>query len=236
MSEQGEGAASLSYSVWLRKTDGSDAVLLGNGLACGLSPDGKWALAVRLQPPPAQLVLLPTGAGEEKVITHDAISHRMAAWFPDGKRVVFLGTETGKAPRLYVQSVEGGAAKPITPELAIDFWVRKPVSPDGRRVVARDSGKFVVFPVEGGEPFPVAGLVQRQTPIRWSADGRFLYVRESSAPPIKLSRLDPVTGRREPWEEIPELRGELLLSADGRSHAISSHTASSDLYLVEGLR
>jgi len=236
MSEQGEGAASLSYSVWLRKTDGSDAVLLGNGLACGLSPDGTWALAVRVQPAPAQLVLLPTGAGEERVITHDAISHRMAAWFPDGKRVVFLGTETGKGPRLYVQSVEGGAAKPISPELAVDFWVRRPVSPDGRRVVARDGGRFVLFPVEGGDPVAVAGLARGQTPIRWSADGHFLYVRESPGPPIRLFRLDPVTGVREPWEEIPELTGEVLLSADGRSHAISSQTESSDLYLAEGLR
>jgi len=236
MTEQGEGAGSLSYSVWLRKTDGSDGVLLGNGLACGLSPDGKWALAVRLQPPPAQLVLLPTGAGEEKVITHDTITHRMAAWFPDGKRVVFLGLETGKGPRLYVQSLEGGDPKPISPELGLNFWVRRPVSPDGRRVIARDGERFFLFPVDGGDPVPVAGLVGRETPIRWSADGRFLYVRGAPGPPIRLSLLDPVTGLREPWEEIPELRGQVLLSADGHSHAISSQMENSDLYLVEGLR
>lgn len=160
----------------------------------------------------------------------------MADWFPDGKRVVFLGSETGKGHRLYVQSVEGGAPKPITAELAVNFWVRRPVSPDGRRVVARDGDRFVVYPVEGGDPVPVTGLVRGQTPIRWSADGRFLYVRESLGPPIKIFRLDPVTGLREPWEEIPELSGRVLLSADGRSHAISSQTESSDLYVVEGLR
>ena len=33
----------LSYAVYVRKTDGSPAVLLGEGGAVSLSPDGKWA-------------------------------------------------------------------------------------------------------------------------------------------------------------------------------------------------
>ena len=34
----------LTYAVYLRKTDGSPAVLLGEGSAVALSPDGKWAI------------------------------------------------------------------------------------------------------------------------------------------------------------------------------------------------
>ena len=55
----------LSYAVYIRKTDGSPAVLLGEGGAVALSPDGKWAIA-QTQESPSQFRLLTTGAGEAK--------------------------------------------------------------------------------------------------------------------------------------------------------------------------
>jgi WD40-like Beta Propeller Repeat len=42
---------------------------------------------------PSQLVLLPTGTGEQRPLTHDSIHHQGAAWTPDGKRIVFVGNE-----------------------------------------------------------------------------------------------------------------------------------------------
>ena len=33
------------YAVYIRKTDGSPAIRLGEGNGLSLSPDGKWALA-----------------------------------------------------------------------------------------------------------------------------------------------------------------------------------------------
>ncbi|HEX6906463.1 MAG TPA: hypothetical protein VF154_07655 [Terriglobales bacterium] len=62
---------------YVRKTDGSPAVLLGEGAAVALSPDGKWVVA---QSPgsPAQLRLLPTGVGEARVLTQDTINHARA--------------------------------------------------------------------------------------------------------------------------------------------------------------
>ena len=59
--ETGEGGGS-GYAVYLRTTDGSAAVRLGDGHALALSPDGKWALSTPHRTP-AELVLLPTGAG-----------------------------------------------------------------------------------------------------------------------------------------------------------------------------
>src|SRR5262249_27757463 len=53
--EYGGGAL---YGVYLRPTDGSGAVRLGEGAACGLSADGKYALAMLLSTPPA-LTLVP---------------------------------------------------------------------------------------------------------------------------------------------------------------------------------
>ncbi len=50
------------FTTYLRKTDGSDAKMLGEGKALALSPDEKWALVTRPSSEP-ELVLLPTGAG-----------------------------------------------------------------------------------------------------------------------------------------------------------------------------
>ena len=60
----------LSYAVYIRKTDGSPAVLLGEGGAVALSPDGKSVVA-QTQDSPSQLKLLTTGAGEAKDLTKD---------------------------------------------------------------------------------------------------------------------------------------------------------------------
>jgi hypothetical protein len=67
----------LTYAVYVRKTDGSPAILLGEGAALALSPDGKWVVA---QSPgsPAQLRLLPTGVGDAKLLTRDSINHTWA--------------------------------------------------------------------------------------------------------------------------------------------------------------
>jgi dipeptidyl aminopeptidase/acylaminoacyl peptidase len=121
----------LVNAVYLRKTDGYPAVLLGEGAAIALSLDEKWVIA-QTQQSPAQVNLLPTKAGTAKPLTHDAINHAWARWFPDGKRVLFSGNEPDRGVRLYVQDVEGGTPRAITPDgmHASGFLV----SPDGQSV------------------------------------------------------------------------------------------------------
>jgi dipeptidyl aminopeptidase/acylaminoacyl peptidase len=103
----------LTYAVYIRKTDGSPAVLLGEGGAVSLSPDGKSVIA-QTQASPSQLRLLTTGAGEAKELTNDNVNHSWAHWFPDGKRVLFTGNEPGKGVRLYVYDPGSGKSQPIS--------------------------------------------------------------------------------------------------------------------------
>ncbi len=70
-SEQGESGGEKG-AVYLRKTDGSPAVRLGDGRALALSPEGKWALALVPSDASPRLVLLPTGAGEPRPIWRQA--------------------------------------------------------------------------------------------------------------------------------------------------------------------
>jgi hypothetical protein len=65
-SESGE-AGGPGYSVFIRSTDGSPAVRLGEGMGFSLSPDGKRVLALVHPTTDQQLVIHPTGPGEPKV-------------------------------------------------------------------------------------------------------------------------------------------------------------------------
>src|SRR6202022_4607784 len=87
-------------AVYKRPTDGSPAVRLGEGLARALSPDGRWALCSN----ESQVVLLPTGAGQPRIVPLSGIKLVGAAggFFPDGKRILILGEEPGHQARLYV--------------------------------------------------------------------------------------------------------------------------------------
>ncbi|MFY9550806.1 MAG: protein kinase, partial [Thermoanaerobaculia bacterium] len=88
ITEFGEGGG-IPWSVYLRRTDGSAAVRLGDGQAMSLSPDGKRVLAM-LRTSPPQLVLYPTGPGEPIRLANETVSdYYWGLWLPDGKRIIF---------------------------------------------------------------------------------------------------------------------------------------------------
>ncbi|MGA7382269.1 MAG: protein kinase [Terriglobales bacterium] len=238
--EEGEGGGP-KYSVYLRKVNDTEAVRLGDGQAISVSPDGKWAIA---SPPtaPAQLILLPTGAGEARALTHDSTSHSWAKWLPDGRRFLFSGKEPGHAARIYRQdSVE---AKPISisPE-GVDPLVLV-LSPDGQQVVGiGPDEKAYIYPVAGGEPRAVPGFEVGQQPIQWSEDGKVIYIYKPGELPARVYRLDVATGHKTLWKELMPSDpagvsriGPILLTMDGKSCVYGYHRILSDLYLVEGMK
>ena len=139
-----------TYGVYIRKTDGSPAVLLGEGNALALSPDGKWAIT-ETQVSPAQLRLLPTGAGQSKDLTHDSINHNWAHWFPDGKHILFSGNEPNKGEQLYVTEVDSGKSRAVTPEGVNGNTFA--ISPDSKSVAAiGPDQRGYLYPIDGGDP------------------------------------------------------------------------------------
>jgi hypothetical protein len=87
--ESGVGGGG-DFSVFMRKTDGSPPVLLGNGNGITLSPDHKFVVTSPQQSP-SQLFLTPLGAGQSRQVTNDSLDHRDAVFLPDGKHVAFFG-------------------------------------------------------------------------------------------------------------------------------------------------
>jgi Tol biopolymer transport system component len=245
--EGGGGALSysksggLSYAVYIRKTDGSPAILLGEGGARALSPDGKWVVAVT-QDSPTQLKLLTTGAGEPKALTNDNVNRGFAHWFPDGKRILFSGNEPGKGVRLYVYELATGKSQAITPEGV--NGTRFVISPDSQWVAGiGPDQKGYLYSVTGGEPRVINGLNPGEQPITFSSDGLSLYIYQPGELPARVDRLDLQTGKRTRWKELMpsdpagvENIGPILLTPDARNCVYGYHRMLADLYLVEGLK
>ena len=239
LSVQGQ-ASGTGYAVYLRKTDGSPAVRLGDGFPVQFTPDGKWVLARSASTPAPQLFLLPTGTGQPAALTHDSMAHYFATLLPDGKRIMFEGNEPGHARRNWIQGITGGKPLPITPEGIVGYQV----SPDGKTLVAGDSnGKFWLYPMDGKQPAALPGVKPEEGAIRWSADSKYLFV-VSDRIPVQINRIEVATGRRQFVREIApgDLAGiwgdiwPVLITPDGKSYVYSDYRVLSDLYLASGLK
>ncbi len=228
------------YLIYLRKTDGSPAVMIGRGRSFGLSPDGRWAVAVT-ELASSQLVLFPTGPGEAKPLSPANVNCQWATWFPDGRRLLVSGSEPGHGSRLYVRDVPNGQPRAITPEGVTTF--RHSVSPDGKWIPAMGPDGLALYPVEPGQPRPIPGIAPEEQAVRWSADGRSLYLLRPGETSARVSLLDVATGQRTLWKELrpPDPAGVLavgpiVITPDGRSYVYSYRRSLEDLYLVKGLR
>jgi Tol biopolymer transport system component len=240
-SETGE-AGGKTASVYLRKTDGSPAVRLGEGEGLALSPDGAWVLA-SFPADRRRLALVPTGTGQVKAFTlvgfEDIAS---GAFLPGGTRVIFAARERGKRWRIYALAVGGGTPQPVVPEgISIPPFVTRAVSPDGRWVLAGSGpGTLTRYPLEGGEPRRVAGIERGETAIGWNPAG-LVYVFREIRGVVTVSLVDPDSGRRTPWKDLhlPDRTtniGRVAISEDGRSYVYSAQRVHSQLYVVEGLK
>jgi Tol biopolymer transport system component/predicted Ser/Thr protein kinase len=231
----------LTYAVYIRKTDGSPAIRLGEGVADAMSPDQKWVI-VQTPSSPEQLRLLPTGAGDAQPITNDSINHQWARWFPDGKRIVFAGNEPSRGVRLYVQDVSSGKPNPISPE-GVDATAFA-ISPDGKLVVGiGPDQKGYFYSTGGGEPRILNGLEPGDIPIIWNQDGNSIYLYRTGEVPARVYELDIATGKKTVHKQIVPVDttgvstiGPIQVTPDGKTYVYGFHRTLGDLYLVEGLK
>jgi Tol biopolymer transport system component len=240
IAESGEGGGE-NYGVYVRKTDGSPAVRLGEGMPNHFSPDEKSVLTLVPGPNP-KLVLLPVGAGEPRTLRDFGIRLRGARFFPDGKRLLIGGARPGEPLRLFIGDLEGGKLKTVGPEaIGGPPWL----SPDGKLLfVVRGDNRAFLYPLEGGDPRELTAYQPGESATGWSGDGRFLYLFNAFGMPVRVWKLDVGTGRRELWREFapPDATGSggaaaaFAISADGKSYAYTYSRSLSELFIVEGTR
>jgi hypothetical protein len=105
-----------------------------------------------------------------------------------------------------------------------------------------DPHKLLLSPVGGGDSRTIVDLQNGEGVVRWSGDGRYLFLQQREPTSIKVSRLDVTTRRKEPWlavkvtEPGAQFLGPLALSADGKAYAATFQRDLANLFLVRGLK
>jgi Tol biopolymer transport system component len=242
-------ASGVRHSSFLRNIDGTSAVRVGDGDGIAVSPDGEWVLS---RIPPQQLVLLPAGAGQSRQLAlagtsdHNGTARNSdtriradlpAEWFPDGKRIAFIGDDE----RTYVLDLDGKPAA-LTPAGTTGYLV----TADGNHVLVQNTGgKFELYPVAGGNPVSMDFLGHDDHPIRFSADGKDLFIEnsEKGAAVQSLYRVNLKNGNRTLLWHIQSPRSTVAndiasvdVTPDGTGYAYGYRQKMTVLYVVDGLK
>jgi hypothetical protein len=177
------------------------------------SPDGQWALVLQNMSPP-DFVLLPTGVGEQHILSTPNVTPSRGQFLLDSKHIAFDGHEPGHASRIYVMTVNGGPPRAVSPE---GFSIRgvRAVSPDGKRIAAVSGKGLSLVSVDGnGEPQAVPVTEPGDVPIGWSADARALLVGHQGEMGCPVSRVDLQNGTRTAWKTFSPSSIAGLVSAN----------------------
>jgi Tol biopolymer transport system component len=237
--EEGNGGGA-NYTVFLRDTDGTPPARIGEGDAHAISPDAKWVITKAAKGGP--LILVPTGAGESRPLTHDSVSYSDVRFLLDGKRLLASGIEASHGRRDYLIDLSTGDSKPITPEGVAGVNL----SPDGSSAtVLGPDGKWGIWPLEGNGGMRLIPLLDSRYYVTgWSPDGKSVYVASSRPEQIaKVFKVDTATGKMELWKTFGAGVGAGVtdtgaphFSSDGAAYAYIYVQILSNAYVVTGLK
>ena len=239
-------------TAYMRSTDGSPAVRLGEGVGVAFSPRKDKVLAFRTGAKRRELILLPTGPGKTETLPND-LDSLWGGFLPDGR--IVITAQTAEGPRMFIQARDGKPPRPLTPAGTAVGYINssgwgaiKPISPDGQWILVFDRNQRALLyplPSPAGDRTPrlAAGVLPGDWPAGWSADGRHIYVYQALEMPAKIYDVDLVTGERRLLREVPIPDAEgvfrmspFLLMPDGRSFAYNYFRQSAMLYTATGLR
>lgn len=237
--EEGDGGGP-NYTIFLRDTDGSPPVRIGEGVGLAISPDAKWVIT---QPAKGgTLSLVPTGAGQTRQLTHDNVSYQKVRWLAGGKELLASGIEAGHGARDYVIEVSTGNSRPITPE-GVGGVVP---APDGRStVVVGQDGKWGIWPLDGSGLRPIPGLDSNYRVNGWLPDGESVYAvsRRQREKIGDVYRVNTGTGKMELWRTFGEgmTPGAVApvgsyRSGEGNAYVYLYVQTLSQVYVVRGMK
>jgi hypothetical protein len=252
-SEGGESDPENGWKTFIRSTDGSPPQALGDYVYGKLSPDGKWAAVNKFAEHGGAIVLVPTGAGEERLLTKiEAAAYDVSGWLPDSSAILFqsrnrvwLAPLTGQPRAITPEGwyVSGGSASGIFRENVI--------APDGRHFLCSNNlpDDYWLYLCEIDAPvstdLPRYVDVHKWAVRGWTADGKHLWVHDfSPGMALHLFLFDPATGVARPWKDVGiglDPAGSLgisrlFLSLDGESYAYQIHRQLATLYVAEGVK
>jgi eukaryotic-like serine/threonine-protein kinase len=240
--ETGE-AGGETGAIYVRGTNGSPAIRLGDGLSPTLSPDGKHALAMVSVNGARKLYELPTGAGEPSSVSTGNLTINQAYFFPDGHRILEIGSgPDDHALRLWIQDGADGTPRAISPE-GVQFHYRGCISQDGKLIAALDpEAKPIIYHVDGSAPTAIPNTQDGDEPVAFTENGKSILVGRSEIP-NRVFLIDLTAGTRKLFVTTnpPDPTGLLdssppSFSRDLKSYVYSYTRITSDLYVIDGLK
>ncbi|HYN43903.1 MAG TPA: WD40 repeat domain-containing protein [Thermoanaerobaculia bacterium] len=228
-------------TAWLRGTDGSAPIPLGAGDATDLSPDGRWAVVIR-HGEIDTLALLPTVPGEGRTLVLPRVErYHWARFTPDGRGIVLSANEKGRKIRLYRLDLATGDSAPVTPE-GVGYLLS--LTSKGDAVTSEDlDRKLRLFPLEGGSPRDIAGLLPSENVLIWLPGDEAYLAAMPNDVPLRVFHVDARTGERRLHAEVgpPDRNGlrslwPVAFSRDGSAVAYTVSRLFSELFVVEGVR
>jgi dipeptidyl aminopeptidase/acylaminoacyl peptidase len=232
--EQGEGGG-RNYTIYIRKTDGSPAVRIGDADAYSISDDGKWVLATATAVG-GSLVLLPTGAGEPRTIKTGNLKNPVARFLPDKKHILVISDDFGG----YVQNLEGDEPRPITPPGVRCFGF---ITAEGKYVLGTDEREnWALYSINGGPSIPLPKWTAGDIAINFTTDNHSFFVRHGDNP-VDIYRFDFLNGTRQFVRQLRpadatgvEAISEVLMTPDGKTYTYGGARRLSNLFVVTGLK
>jgi Tol biopolymer transport system component len=181
------------------------------------SPDGKWVAYVSV--PEGQLWRSRVDGSERLQLTPEGMSAGSPRWSPDGKQIVFMGTNSKTDWLAYVISSDGTGMRELIPGMDPGYdpgW-----SPDGKSIVLTLNAAgspslnpagpgIVIYDLQSKKISPLPGAKHMFAP-RWSP-GRYIAALTDDS--LKLMLFDRVSQQ---WQELVSLPiGYASWSHDGR--------------------
>jgi eukaryotic-like serine/threonine-protein kinase len=224
--------------VFLRKTDGSPALMLGEGQPLAISPDGNWVATLDNQDT-FNIALLPTGVGRPQKLTSNGWDYiRAVSWYADSKSFLLSAREPGHQGRSYRLEIATKKLTPVSPEGVTGCRL----SPDNELMACHAGEIPKIFSAAGQEIRSLPALGRPESMDRWTSDGKAMLVWNIGNP-VRLDRMDVVTGQRTTIREIKTSgqAGVVSMSpcrttADAKSYICSEHRALIDLFVTTGLK
>ena len=231
-----------TYSTYIRKTAGSSAVRLGSGQATDISPDNKWVLTTDWR---GGAGLLPMGPGEARTLHWNGLEVTGGVFLPDSQHILLMATQAGASTRFYLTDVNGSQPKPLGGDVEPSKFIS--VSPDGKFFVHPAKGQWVVQSFDADTTKPIPGIGPGEYAVRWSADGKSVYVVREGDTELTVYRVALDSGKREllqtlrPTTQVglSPMRNAYFgfdVDAADKTMTLSYETNLGTLYTAEGIK
>ncbi len=160
-------------------------------------------------------------------------SFDVAVLSPNGRYLVFSGTESGNKPHLWLHSLDSLSTQPLlnTEGAYFPFW-----SPDSRFVGFFGGGKLKKIDVSGGAPETLCDAGEFVGGGSWNQEGVILFVPQEGS----LHRVSAVGGEAKPTLDLDKARKETghlwpHFLPDGRHFLYLSSSAGKGVIYVASL-